>query len=107
MYGCDENRTGRVDSVITTREVGRLIVQTYPVRTFKEERSLTNHWDAEAPGCCHLWCDRWCYGAALRSACYFLTGENPAPDAFKVVRGRVSPGKAEVEIAGTKSKSQA
>ena len=40
--------------------------------------------------------------AALRSAYYFLTGENPAPDAFKVVRGQDGVREAEVEIAGTK-----
>lgn len=43
--------------------------------------------------------------AALRSAHYFVTGENPDPDAFQVVRGMDGIREAEVDIAGTKVKA--
>jgi NADH-quinone oxidoreductase subunit G len=40
--------------------------------------------------------------AALRSAYYFVTGENPDADAFSVVRGESGIREAEVTIAGAK-----
>ena len=43
--------------------------------------------------------------AALRSAVYFATGENPQPDAFQIVRGQDGIREASVDINGTTVKA--
>lgn len=43
--------------------------------------------------------------AALRSAVYFATGENPQPDAFQIVRGQDGIRQASVDINGTTVKA--
>ena len=40
--------------------------------------------------------------AALRTAYYLVTGSNPDPDAFKIVRGMEGWKEAEFDLAGTR-----
>ena len=91
-----------IDAVITTRELIRMIRSAHisPQTLVDVESDRPMH---EGTGAGVIFgATGGVMEAALRSAYYFLTGENPAPDAFKVVRGQDGVREAEVEIAGTK-----
>lgn len=91
-----------VDSVITTREVGRLIRAEHIQLEHLKEEEFDEPLGCGSGAAVIFGATGGVMEAALRSAYYFLTGENPAPDAFKVVRGQDGVREAEVEIAGTK-----
>lgn len=91
-----------VDSVITTREVGRLIRAEHIQLEHLKEEEFDEPLGCGSGAAVIFGATGGVMEAALRSAYYFLTGENPAPDAFQVVRGQDGIREAEVEIAGTK-----
>lgn len=91
-----------VDSVITTREVGRLIRAEHIQLEHLKEEEFDEPLGCGSGAAVIFGATGGVMEAALRSAYYFLTGENPAPDAFQIVRGQDGIREAEVEIAGTK-----
>ena len=88
-YG-DMDTTGTgpdVDVVLTTRELGRMLkAQFINVRNLPEEEFDMPL--GEATGAGHIFgATGGVMEAALRSAHFLVTGENPDPDAFSAVRG--------------------
>lgn len=76
-----------VDVVLTTRELGRMLkAQFINVRNLPEEEFDMPL--GEATGAGHIFgATGGVMEAALRSAHFLVTGENPDPDAFSAVRG--------------------
>ena len=94
----NDGGTGQdVDVVLTTREVDRLIraehidVQILEEEAFDQPLGVGVIFGATGG----------VMEAALRSAYYLVTGENPDPDAFKAVRGMEGWKEAEFDLAGT------
>ncbi|MCL2766654.1 MAG: [FeFe] hydrogenase, group A, partial [Peptococcaceae bacterium] len=76
-----------VDAVITNRELARLISE-YNVNLKKLEEEDFDDLLGERTGAGELFGSTGgVMEAALRSVHYFMTGKNPDPDAYKVVRG--------------------
>ncbi len=94
-----------VDSVITTREVDRLIRAEHIQLEYLEEEEFDEPLGCGTGAAVIFGATGGVMEAALRSASYFLTGENPDADAFQVVRGQDGIKEAEVEIAGNKIKA--
>ena len=91
-----------VDIVLTTREVARML-RAYSIRgehlkDIELDQPLGMHTGAGVI----FGATGGVMEAALRSAYYLVTKENPEADAFKNVRGRDGWKEAEFEIAGTK-----
>lgn len=94
-----------VDAVITTREVGRLIRAEHIQLDQLEEEEFDAPLGCGTGAAVIFGATGGVMEAALRSACYFLTGENPKADAFSIVRGQDGIREAKVEIAGTEIKA--
>jgi len=90
-----------VDVVLTTREVERLIrAESIDVRYLPEE-DLDTPLGSGSGAAVIFGATGGVMEAALRSAYYLVTGENPEPDAFKDVRGREGWKEATFNLAGT------
>ncbi|MBR4982281.1 MAG: [Lachnospiraceae bacterium] len=91
-----------VDVVLTTRELGRLLrkyhIKGDRLKDVELDQPLGMHTGAGVI----FGATGGVMEAALRSAYYLVTKENPEADAFKNVRGRDGWKEAEFEIAGTK-----
>ena len=89
-----------VDVVLTTREVERLIrAESIDVRYLPEEE-LDTPLGSGSGAAVIFGATGGVMEAALRSAYYLVTGENPEPDAFKDVRGREGWKEATFNLAG-------
>lgn len=93
-----------VDLVLTTREIARMIrAEKLDPRTLEEEDFDTPL--GEGTGAAVIFgATGGVMEAALRSAYYLVTEENPDPDAFKDVRGREGWREASFELAGSNLK---
>jgi NADP-reducing hydrogenase subunit HndD len=90
-----------VDVVITTREVERLIrSENINVKSLDEEE-LDSPLGVGSGAAVIFGATGGVMEAALRSAYFLVTGENPSPDAFMDVRGRQGWKEAKFELAGT------
>lgn len=106
LEGMDVTGTGSdVDFVITTREVERLIRAEHIQLEHLEEEEFDEPLGCGTGAAVIFGATGGVMEAALRSAYYFLTGENPDADAFEVVRGQDGIKEAEAEIAGNKIKA--
>lgn len=85
----DTTGTGRdVEAVLTTRELGRMIQAKFIDAGALDEEEFDMPLGA-ATGAGHIFgATGGVMEAALRSAYFLVTGENPDPDAFSAVRGR-------------------
>ncbi|HMM69576.1 MAG TPA: NADH-dependent [FeFe] hydrogenase, group A6 [Gudongella oleilytica] len=90
-----------VDVVLTTREVERLIRSEHITVKYLEEEPLDTPLGIGSGAAVIFGATGGVMEAALRSAYFLVTGENPAPDAFKDVRGRKGWKEASFDIAGT------
>ena len=91
-----------VDVVLTTREVSRFLRAMHIKPQNLEEEEFDMPLGIGSGAGVIFGATGGVMEAALRSAHYLVTGKNPDPDAFKVVRGLEGIREAEVEIAGTK-----
>ena len=90
-----------VDVVLTTREIERLIrSENINVKSLEEEE-LDDPLGVGSGAAVIFGATGGVMEAALRSAYFLVTGENPSPDAFKDVRGRQGWKEAKFELAGT------
>lgn len=98
----DASGVGRdVDAVITTRELDRMIrAANVPLRDVPEGEFDAPLGDASGAGVI-FGASGGVMEAALRSAHYFVTGENPDPGAFTDVRSRDGWREASFEIGNT------
>lgn len=94
-----------VDVVLTTREVGRFLRAKHVKPQILKEEEFDMPLGAGTGAAVIFGVTGGVMEAALRSAHYLVTGENPDPDAFQVVRGMEGIREAEVDIAGTKVKA--
>lgn len=94
-----------VDVVLTTREVGRFLRAKHIVPQNLQEEEFDMPLGVGSGAGVIFGATGGVMEAALRSAHYFVTGENPEPDAFQVVRGMDGIREAEVELNGTKVKA--
>lgn len=93
-----------VDVVLTTREVSRMIrAEHVNVKRLKEEE-FDMPLGAGTGAAVIFGATGGVMEAALRSAYYLVTKENPDPDAFKEVRGREGWREASFDLAGAKLK---
>ena len=90
-----------VDVVLTTREVERLIRSENINVLDLEEEELDSPLGVGSGAAVIFGATGGVMEAALRSAYFLVTGENPSPDAFKDVRGRQGWKEAKFELAGT------
>ena len=90
-----------VDVVLTTREVERLIRSENINVLNLEEEELDSPLGVGSGAAVIFGATGGVMEAALRSAYFLVTGENPSPDAFKDVRGRQGWKEAKFELAGT------
>ncbi|MBR1855015.1 MAG: [Lachnospiraceae bacterium] len=90
-----------VDVALTTREVDRLIRESYVFPAELSDRELDMPLGVGSGAGNIFGATGGVMEAALRSAYYLVTGENPAPDAFKAVRGMDGWKEAEFNLAGT------
>jgi NADH-quinone oxidoreductase subunit G len=90
-----------VDVVLTTREVERLIRAEHITVKYLDEEPLDTPLGIGSGAAVIFGATGGVMEAALRSAYFLVTGENPAPDAFKDVRGRKGWKEASFDIAGT------
>lgn len=103
MEQMDVTGTGPdVDAVLTTREIERLIRAEHIQLDQLEEEEFDEPLGCGTGAAVIFGATGGVMEAALRSAYYFLTGENPKPDAFAVVRGQDGIREATVQIAGVK-----
>lgn len=77
-----------VDTVLTTREIDRMIRAEHINVKMLEEEEFDEPLGASSGAGVIFGATGGVMEAALRSAYYLVTGENPVPDAFKEVRGR-------------------
>lgn len=92
-----------VDLVLSTRELDRMIRSAHiKVDTLEDVECDQIMRDGTGAGVI-FGATGGVMEAALRSAHYLITGKNPAPDAFKAVRGKIQDGwtEASISIAGT------
>ncbi len=89
-----------VDAVLTTRELNRMIhMAQINVQNLQEEAFDAPLGMGTGAGVI-FGATGGVMEAALRSAVYFVTGKNPGPDDFKIVRGQEGIREATVEIDG-------
>ena len=91
-----------IDVVITTRELGNFLRSMHIDLASLEEEEFDMPLGIGSGAGVIFGATGGVMEAALRSAYYFVTGENPDADAFSVVRGANGIREAEVEIAGAK-----
>lgn len=89
-----------VDIVLTTRELNRLIRSEHIVAAEIPEAELDSPFPNGSGAGNIFGATGGVMEAALRSAHYFVTGENPDPDAFREVRGMDGWREAELTIDG-------
>lgn len=98
----NDGGTGQdVDVVLTTREVDRLIRAEHIDVKSLEEEAFDQPLGVGTGAGVIFGATGGVMEAALRSAYYLVTGENPDPDAFKAVRGMEGWKEAEFDLAGT------
>lgn len=90
-----------VDVVITTREVDRMIRAEHIDVANLEEEEFDMPLGVGTGAGVIFGATGGVMEAALRSAYYLVTGENPDPDAFKEVRGMDGWKESQIEINGT------
>ena len=91
-----------VDAVLTTRELSKFLRSMHIDLASVEEAEFDMPLGIGSGAGVIFGATGGVMEAALRSAYYFVTGENPDADAFSVVRGASGIREAEVEIAGAK-----
>ncbi|MCI1653723.1 MAG: [FeFe] hydrogenase, group A [Lachnospiraceae bacterium] len=89
-----------VDTVLTNRELVRLLRSQHVNPGLLEEEPLDDPMGFGSGAGNIFGATGGVMEAALRSAYYLVTGENPDPDAFRAVRGMDGWKEAEFEIAG-------
>lgn len=94
-----------VDLSLTTRELDRVLKAELIAPAFLEEEEFDMPLGMGSGAGVIFGATGGVMEAALRTAYYVLNGENPDPDAFKVVRGMDGIKETEVEIAGIKVKA--
>jgi NADH-quinone oxidoreductase subunit G len=95
--------TGKdVDVVLTTRELSKFLSSMHIELANLEEEEFDMPLGIGSGAGVIFGATGGVMEAALRSAYYFVTGENPDADAFSVVRGESGIREAEVTIAGAK-----
>lgn len=99
----NDGGTGQdVDVVLTTREVARMIRAEHIIPELLEEEEFDMPLGVGTGAAVIFGATGGVMEAALRSAYYLVTKENPEPDAFKEVRGREGWREATFNLAGTK-----
>lgn len=93
-----------VDAVLTTREISRMIRAEHINLDLLEEEEFDTPLGTSTGAAVIFGATGGVMEAALRSAYYLVTGENPDPDAFKEVRGRDGWKEATFDLAGSKIK---
>lgn len=91
-----------VDLVLTTREVARIIKADQIIPELLVEEEFDAPLGVGSGAAVIFGATGGVMEAALRSVHYLITGKNPEPDAFSVVRGMDGIKEAEIEIAGNK-----
>ncbi len=91
-----------VDLVLTTREVARIIKADQIIPELLVEEEFDTPLGVGTGAAVIFGATGGVMEAALRSVHYLITGKNPEPDAFSVVRGMDGIKEAEIEIAGNK-----
>ncbi|KAB1440673.1 NADH-dependent [FeFe] hydrogenase, group A6 [Candidatus Galacturonibacter soehngenii] len=94
-----------VDLVLTTREVVRMIKAENIVPSILEEEEFDTPLGVGSGAGVIFGTTGGVMEAALRSAYYFVVGENPKPDAFSEIRGEEGIRETEFEIEGTTVKT--
>ncbi len=89
-----------VDIALTTRELDRLIKAEGIKAADLKEEEFDSPFGVSTGAAVIFGASGGVMEAALRSAYFLVTGENPAPDAFKEVRGMGGWKEASIEIAG-------
>ena len=89
-----------IDVVLTTREVDRLLRAEHILPELIEEEEFDSPLGTGTGAAVIFGATGGVMEAALRSAHYLVTGENPDPDAFRVVRGMEGTKEATVTIGG-------
>ena len=89
-----------VDVVLTTREISRMIRAEHMNVKLLEEEEFDEPLGESSGAAVIFGATGGVMEAALRSAYYLVTGENPDPDAFKDVRGREGWKEANFDLAG-------
>lgn len=94
-----------VDLVLTTREIVRMIKAENIVPSILEEEEFDHPLGIGSGAGVIFGATGGVMEAALRSAYYFVMGENPEPDTFSGVRGQEGIREAEFELNGIKLKT--
>ena len=103
LPGMSSTEAGQdVDAVLTTRELSKFLRSMHIDLASVEEAEFDMPLGIGTGAGVIFGATGGVMEAALRSAYYFVTGENPDADAFSVVRGASGIREAEVEIAGAK-----
>lgn len=89
-----------IDTVLTTREIDRMIRAEHINVKILEEEEFDEPLGVSSGAGVIFGATGGVMEAALRSAYYLVTGENPDPDAFKEVRGREGWKEASFDLAG-------
>ena len=89
-----------VDVVLTTREISRMIRAEHMNAQLLEEEEFDEPLGTGTGAAVIFGATGGVMEAALRSAYYLVTGENPDPDAFKDVRGKEGWKEASFDLAG-------
>lgn len=93
-----------VDVVLTTREVDRMIRAEHIIPQELKEEEFDTPLGVGTGAAVIFGATGGVMEAALRSAYYLVTGENPQPDAFREVRGMDGWKEASFDLAGTELK---
>lgn len=91
-----------VDVVLTTREIARMIKAEHIVPENLEEEEFDTPLGVSTGAAVIFGATGGVMEAALRSAYYLVTGENPEPEAFKEVRGEKGWKEASFNLANSK-----
>lgn len=91
-----------VDVVLTTREIARMIRAEHITPEFLDEEEFDMPLGVGTGAAVIFGATGGVMEAALRSAYYLVTNQNPDPDAFKEVRGREGWREAAFDLAGSK-----
>ncbi len=90
-----------VDVVLTTREVERMIRAEHIMPQYLEEEEFDTPLGVSSGAAVIFGATGGVMEAALRTAYYLVTNENPDPDAFKEVRGKEGWKEARFDLAGS------
>lgn len=90
-----------VDAVITVRELQRMVRMTHTNPALLEDAAFDSPMDEGSGAAVIFGTTGGVMEAALRSAYYLVTGENPDPDAFSAVRGLDGWKEQVFDMAGT------